>query len=789
MAAKKVSEIKVGIQTGTDRTLYATWKWTRSNTENYSVKWYYATGDKVWFVGNESNTKEKQSIYSPPANAKQVKVKIKPISKTHKVEKKDVAYWTGEWSTEVKYRFSPDNTPEVPPVPEVIVKKYTLTAEVDVYDSKTDIIEFQVVQDNQKNFGNWKIKKTKNHAEFTCKINAGHKYKVRCRGLNGNLKNVSEKGSWSEYSGSVDTIPGAVERISSCNAITETSVRLEWSSVSNAEGYEIEYTSNSEWFDSSDEVQSMSLDLPITHAEILGLETGREYFFRVRATNSQGESGWCLPVSIVLGRVPEAPTTWSETTTAVVGEEVLLYWVHNSEDGSSQTYAEIELIIDGVSKIETVKTSTDKEERDKTSWYVLSTSELEEGATIQWRVRTKGVIDRYGDWSTTRTIDVFAPPVLSLTLSGTHEWYWDTFNFEKDSIYTAYGDLGEPIGTLTAFPLYVFATVGPASQTPVSYYVTIVAHEAYRTIDSVGNERWVNDGEEIFSKHYDSSDSTLFVALMANDLDLENNVTYTVCCKVSMNSGLTAEASSEFTVAWKDEQYEPDAEISIDEETFTAYIKPYCEDENGNLISDVFLAVYRREFDGSFTELASGLNNLSGTTITDPHPALDYARYRIVAASQVTGAISYYDLPGYPVGGIAVILQWDEEWISYNLANEDAFEKPTWTGSMLKLPYNIDVSDNYGVDVSLVEYIGRKHPVSYYGTQLGQTSTWNVEIASDDKETLYALRCLASWTGNVYVREPSGSGYWAQVGVSFSQKHCEVTIPVTLNITRVEGGI
>ncbi|HJH87973.1 MAG TPA: hypothetical protein OIM52_00005 [Fusicatenibacter saccharivorans] len=48
--------------------------------------------------------------------------------------------------------------------------------------------------------------------------------------------------------------------------------------------------------------------------------------------------------------------------------------------------------------------------------------------------------------------------------------------------------------------------------------------------------------------------------------------------------------------------------------------------------------------------------------ITDPHPALDYARYRIVATSTSTGAVSYTDMPGYPVNEKAVIIQWDEEW-------------------------------------------------------------------------------------------------------------------------------
>jgi hypothetical protein len=108
---------------------------------------------------------------------------------------------------------------------------------------------------------------------------------------------------------------------------------------------------------------------------------------------------------------------------------------------------------------------------------------------------------------------------------------------------------------------------------------------------------------------------------------------------------------------------------------------------------------------------------------------------------------------------------------------------------MLKLPYNIDVSESNKIDMMLVEYIGRSYPVSYYGTQLGTTATWNLEIEKSDVETLYMLRRLAIYNGDVYVREPSGSGYWANIEVSFNQKHRELTIPVTFNITRVEGGV
>lgn len=225
---------------------------------------------------------------------------------------------------------------------------------------------------------------------------------------------------------------------------------------------------------------------------------------------------------------------------------------------------------------------------------------------------------------------------------------------------------------------------------------------------------------------------------------------------------------------------------------YLCHIRPYCVAEENEVLPKCTLAVYRREYNGGLVEIASGLDDSSNMYVTDPHPALDYARYRIVATEVSTGAVSYYDVPGYPIHETAIIIQWDEAWENFVTSDSnaaDATEEPAWTGSLVRLPYNIDVSDKNGVDVNLVEYIGRKRPVSYYGTQLGETSSWKVEIPRDDVETLYALRRLAIYTGDVYVREPSGTGYWANVAVSINQTHCEVKIPVSFDITRVEGGI
>ena len=756
-----------GLQTGTDRTVYATWDWAEEHTKGYNVRWYYDTGDSnrsgtIWFVGSDTEVTKKQDRYNAPSNAKRVRFVVKPVSETYKSNDQEVVYWTANWSTEKIYNFS-SNVPTKPSAPSVTLDKYTLTATLDNVDTDATIVQFQVLKDNSTIFatGQATVESDYNYVQYSCYVDAGSEYKVRCRGVRNGL--YSE---WSEYSDKVSTIPATPSGFKECYAKTETSVYLKWEAISTAESYDIEYTTKKEYFDSSDQTTTIS-GIESTRYEKTGLENGDTYFFRLRAVNNSGKSPWSEISSVVVGKKPGAPTTWSSTTTVLVGEQLTLYWVHNSEDGSSQVSAELELYADGEKELHTIRNSTDEDAKDKTSSYVVDTSVYTEGTKLQWRVRTAGVTNEYGDWSVQRTVDVYAPPTLTLTMT------------DSD---------GQTFDTLKSLPIRIRGSAGPSTQRAIGYHLTVTSTSSYETIDQLGNTKIVSGGEELYSRYFDNS-RELSVTLSAGDLSLENNEMYKVTCVVSMNSGRTAESSLYFTVAWSDSNYHINCRISIDRDSYVAAIQPYCKDKNGSITDDVTLSVYRREFDGKFTEIASEVANARNMFVSDPHPSLDYARYRIVATSKTTGNVEYYDVPAYPVGGKAAIIQWDESWSDLDYTTEDVIASPSWAGSMLKLPYNIDVSDNINPDVELVEYIGREHPVSYHGTQIGSKSTWNMDVPAYDKETIYALRRLQKWMGNVYVREPSGSGYWATVTVSFSIKHCEVVIPVTLNITRVEGGI
>lgn len=879
-----------GLQTNTDRTLFATWKWDKSNTDHYRVRWLYGTGDGISFVGEDTTTTEKQATWDFPEKATTgVSFFVMPISKKKKDKKgNETSYWTAKWSEEKKYYPNKQLPPTEPNMPTVEIKDCRLTMSLSGIKSDTKQIEFQVVKDNSAKVYHTKtVDVQTEQVSYSCTVEPGADYKVRCRAIRDGIKS-----EWTSYSNNYDSGPGAPSQITSLSAKSKTEIHIKWSAVTNSDKtdirYRVEYTTDKIYFDTSTKVQSYTTNDGISTEAYIEVEPGYEYFFRVRAEKGDNTSAWTPIKSIKLGEKPSPPTTWSSSTTHVIGDKngpPFLYWVHNSEDGSSQVSGIISLSVGSQSLEITIANSTDPDEKDKTSKYQLGTKgELEtlrcsDGAEITWKVKTIGITGEASDWSVPRTLYVYNAPSLSFELEGLDD------------------------GILRSFPLYVEALAGKSNtQRPIEYHLAIVSNETYETVDQIGNTKVVNEGETIYSKHFEAD----YIELMldAGFIDLENSISYTAYCTVAMDSGLTAESARSFKVSWTEHRYEPNAEISIDEDTYTATIRAYCNNQNivyrrvdtsgptyimsmdilddsimesvytttdekvliyrkpdgtigyycivyfddiGRPISPICysverssnyvktdivlnrsslstiytstgeevllgkfnnssetfycvsdestpvegvkLSVYRREFDGGFTELATNLDNAKKTAITDPHPALDYARYRIVATEVSTGAISYYDVPGYLVGGTAIIIQWDEEWSTFDVAPDDPLAEPPWVGSLLKLPYNIDVSDNTDPDVEFIEYIGRTHKVAYYGTHIGETATWNTDIPATDEETIYALRRLQRWMGNVYVREPSGSGYWASIKVSFPQKHLETTIPVTINITRVEGGI
>ena len=781
------------------RAMIVNWKWSKTNTAGYTCRWKQYLNDK--WVGSDTDITHPedmycQSTFTADEAATKVSFQVRPYYKSND----KVTYWSDvEWSDVKTYDFS-NNPPLVPPTPSVKIDDTTLTVSIDNIDGmKLDAsgVKFNIVKDNTSSIHTSsvvKINTDTNYVSYQYTVAYGSQYRARACSVSPNGK-VS---GWSDFSSNEETKPSAPSGITTYkrNKRSDGSISayLEWKSVTNATHYVIEYTTVREDFESAPgNLTEVTTEDARTSLEITGIESGHDYFFRVRAVNGIGESDPTDIVTIPIGEPPAAPTTWSTSSSAFVGDTMELNWTHNTRDGSSQTYAQLSLKINDDDWVTyTFKNTTSESTGEQTdveaftygeavsykgTIYVKmdTTNTVLKDSKIIWKVRTAGVTDAFSDidWSVERTIYIYEKPTLVLSMV-------------KD-LASSNGTIVED---LDSFPFYIRANVDLDSyelQRPIGYHLRVVANDFYETVDDAGRTKVINVGDAIYSKYFDTSE-VLIVEMSADNLDLESGINYSVYCAADMSTGLSVDNSYDFSVNWVDTEYSVLAGIDVSDDAITAVISPYCADAEGNLIENIEIAVYRREYDGTFTNIAKHIPN-NGTSVTDPHPSLDYARYRLVAKDTFTGAVSFYDMPGYPVQEHSVVIQWNEAWSTFDIHDEQSVEEPSWSGSMVKIPYNIDVTDRRKREVELVKYVGRENPVTYYGTHRDEASTWNVTIPKEDKDTIYALRRLSLWAGDVYVREPSGMGYWANITVSFNQKHTDVTVPVVLDVTRVEGGM
>lgn len=789
-------------KTGTDNTVFFDFTFDANliqYTESFHVRWWYTisnanTGDLGQYEDGDETVDinaalidyGKWRIEHTPSVDKWVKVTVRiwPNSKTYTSNDTEMLYYT---ATAVSSSISYDATSPAGSETPTLTYAGTasggtmLMASVQVEDERVDQVEFQIRQLTNAGIPgsifrtiNVSVMNGQSSCNFTVPDGTG--YVVRCR-----FKNTSAGGygisDWSDYSNAVYARPSAPTGLTA-KAASDTSIKLSWKTsdstmfenASAVDHFEINY---------SDEVGDLNDDGtggstaqtsgPETTYTIAGLEEGSMYYFQVRAINDSGESGWSNIASTVLGSPPNAPTTWSSTTTAIIGDPLNLYWVHNSEDGSDCRKSEVELSVNGTISTVTVTNPEVDDDDPVTQTYAVDTTNYEDNTKLIWRVRTAGVTGEYGEWSIKRTVTVYARPTIAI----------DMLNSADESIEV-----------VSAYPVKIVGDPAPSSQTPIGYSITIVSRSEYDTLNDVGQSIHVGIGQTIFSTYIASNGEDLSYQLMPGDAYLESTMDYTLNVSVAMDSGLSAENSLNFSVQWDIPEYNLDAKMSLDKQYYSMYIVPYCRNKDDNqLTENVTMSVYRREYDGGYTLIQDNITNNDFTALIDPHPSLKTASYRLVARDTSTGAITFYDTPGYPVNGDSVVIQWDDEWVEFDASQPDRLYPQPYQGSVIMIPWNIDIQEAVTPDSVMVNYIGREDPVSYYGTSVSTTSTWNVEVPKYDYELLFQIRRLSKWKGDVYVREPSGSGYNANITITFNRDHLEVIMPITFTVTKVSGGV
>lgn len=773
------------------------WSWNTSAHkyhDHYVVKWwYYTPANGQWEPTSESTTNNTFATYPIPATASLAKASVKAVQKKKYKGKDNKRHnitgkkkWTCAWATS-KYVDAgvQADIPTAPDIKDIYISNGYLHMSFDNYNYEGATIYFEIIQEdkngNRKLFNNTAtaIVSYGRVSVNNIRIEDGYKYYARCKACyNGHYSN-----SWGNYSDVVTTAPPKPENVKAETREVDPDekkyrVLITWDPVDNVsdvqdDKYQVSYTQKQDLFDTStDDVRTIDVpndDRPRTSIDIT-LPNQGAWYFRVRGHNLGGDGPWSDIVSASVGLKPEPPTTWTYTSNVKAGEPVIFNWTHNSADGSKQSAARLWVTLNGepMPGYNPKELGVEKAER-------FDTSNIDDGATLLWKVATKGAHKDYSDASVEREVKVHEPPTVSISLN--------KFSGQISN--------EEELAQISKYPVNVSISAGPTTQKLVSMDFTIIADDSYASVDETGGWIYVSKGDVVYSKRIDDpEENTINFSLTPGDVNLVNDINYIARAVSYMSSALTGTGATNFHVAYDGEdEFEPHASVEINFNTLTAKIYPYCTDEfGGEIISGGMLAVYRLNYDGTYTEIASGIEMGSGEVVLDRHPTLDYARYRVVATSDTTGRSSVSDISPEEVNADCIVLNWmeDEGVLRNTLADED---DNAVLGDYLRLPYNVDVSDSNNMDVALIEYIGREHPVSYYGTQKGYSSSWKCEIRKDDIDSIYALRRLARYAGDVYVREPNGSGYWAQVKVQYSINHKTTMIPVSLNITRVEGGM
>lgn len=777
--AKKLYIYMVGV---TGRTVYLTWTpfsaAQRKNISAFRLTWYYWVennqGKDVRFTGATENvgaSGSRSQSYTAPNEAKAVSVTIVPVL-TKKGAK--VATAVGNTST----RSFKGNAPAKPNAPTVSIDGYSLTLSIQTSDEYAKSAVFYLFRDAESN-PFWTSSKIPlsgtGIARQVVTLAPEHSYYAKVKLVN----------TWasSEYSDTATVsdiaIPGKVMNISA-EAISQSQILVSWDpavGAASTNGYELEYATDIKYFGGS----NSTVNNVTNTSNYINLEVGNTWYFRVRAKNSSGIAGaWSDTVSAAAAIKPNPPTTWTLSSNAYVGSSIDLYWTHNSADGSKPTRSQIEWgINNGDTTIIDIPHSLGPDDKDFTFHYAfnLAAATFSDGDILKWRVRTQGIATMgWSDYSVRREVRLYAPASLSLAISS----------------------------PIQAYPIQIGITATPVSQSIVSFYLVVRARNSYDDEDYMGEFQHVAAGQIVYSKNFINLNNTDTIVLTPSDINLATGQMYDVEATVATSSGLVANATSEFMLDIDEPDYYLDMGITVDRDSLSAALVPGCysdisEDEDGDYIYDpedivpnIILDVYRINFDGSFTLIEGNLTNDGVTVISDPHPALDNGKYRIVATDSISGAMFYSDVISEDLDVKGLVIQWDAKYSNYYMRDIIAEIDGAAIGNMaggttLKLPYNVKKNEVSEVDAELVDYIGREHPVSYYGTKKGQKSSYSTDVPKEDFAILDLVRRLQSWPGDVYLRAQDGLGYWAKVEVSFDRDYDSLLMPISIDAVRVDS--
>ena len=217
---------------------------------------------------------KKQTSYSAPESAKEVRLTVTPKSET----------WSDGVAVTQTYNYA-NNPPEVPPAPtfEIDIANILTASITNIQETiNADSIEFAIYQDDTIKYKTVKatINMDARFVSVTTPVEAGHSYKIRCRSLRGDVV-----GGWTDFSSIDYSLPIAPTEITTLRSqtiseqqSTQYGVFVEWVESFTAKTYMVEWANNVELLGTINSNKLTTEEGQGPRLLIMGIDLGYEYF-------------------------------------------------------------------------------------------------------------------------------------------------------------------------------------------------------------------------------------------------------------------------------------------------------------------------------------------------------------------------------------------------------------------------------------------------------------------------------------------------------------------------------
>lgn len=632
-------------------------------------------------------------------------------------------------------------------------------------------------------------------------------------------RNVSADGilMTSDYDTYSTTMPVAP----TLDSVTPTNmagkVYLSWTnSWSDATGVIIAWTDDPDNWMSNDDPDEYEIKELASSWFITGLETGKEWYFRIRSVKSEVDSEtlspWSNELVIDLASAPAVPVLYLSSDTITEDGMVTAYWSHVSTDGTGQIASNIveATYSGGVWTYGNPVVAT--KEAQHVDIYAADQG-WTNGTTKYLALQTRSGSGGMSDFSTPVKIVVAAKPTLSITtnsLSGSEtvtEYFLgdgvtDTFQCANSmtatptvtvegttatvvsytggavELSTAPDDGDEVVITyttgdndvLTSMPLTATITTTNA----VDLTIAIERAETYPMLRPDDTLTDGAKGETIYVNNI-AAESSNSISIAIDDIigRLDDGAWYNLIATASDAFGQTAEQQIRFKVHWSHQSWEPTASFITDTSEFIARITPIAGADYA--VGDT-CDIYRLSADQPEL-IVSGAD--FGTEYVDPYPAFGpESGYKLVTVTATKDYITEdntfaeYDTTDDPN---STYVQLDPGFLVID-----------FDADRIELEYNIALDNAWTKDFQRTSYLGGHVTGDHNRAVLRDLSASSVMVRGDDELNAYKVRQLARYAGLCHVRTPEGSSFVADVQVSEGQSYDNATIDYKLTIQKVD---